>query len=154
MSQIVTNISTYLLHMSSQYGELRPTNGWDRLASLWDPSKFQRVSRLCFVTAPTSLNGGQPNFARCLAVSWTCTLYRHIYTFWGFCLLTEFCQVQRSLCVQVFRSSILTALQHGAGAVGLSHTLRHDIFTQKGGHPVPHWAVELSSLVCLDKACN
>jgi len=24
----------YLLHMSSQYGELRPTNVWDRLASL------------------------------------------------------------------------------------------------------------------------
>jgi len=31
--------------------------------------KFQRVSRLGFVTAPTSLNGGQPNFARCLAIS-------------------------------------------------------------------------------------
>ena len=24
----------YVLHMSSQYGELRPTNGWDRLAGL------------------------------------------------------------------------------------------------------------------------
>jgi len=28
-----------------------------------------------FVTAPTSLNGGQPHFARCLAVSWAGTLY-------------------------------------------------------------------------------
>ena len=27
------------------------------------PSKLQRVSRLGFVTAPTSLNGSQPNFA-------------------------------------------------------------------------------------------
>jgi len=37
--------------MSSQYGELRPTNRWDRLAGLEHPSKFQRVSRLGFVTA-------------------------------------------------------------------------------------------------------
>jgi len=50
--------------------ELRSTNGWDRLASLGDSCKFQRVSRLGFVTAPTSLNGGQPNFARCLAIAW------------------------------------------------------------------------------------
>ena len=39
----------YLLYVSSQYGELRPTNGWDRLASLGHPWKFQRVSRLEFV---------------------------------------------------------------------------------------------------------
>ena len=47
------------------------------MASLGHPSKFQRVKRLGFVTAATSLNGGQPNFARCLAVSWTGTLYIH-----------------------------------------------------------------------------
>jgi len=63
----------YLLHTSSQCGELRPTNGWDRLASLGHPSKFQWVSRLGFLTASTSLNGSQPNFARCLAVSWAGT---------------------------------------------------------------------------------
>jgi len=45
------------------------------LASLGDPSNFQWVSRLGFVTSPRSLNGGQPNFARCLAVSWGGTLY-------------------------------------------------------------------------------
>ena len=67
----------YLLHMSSQYGELRPTSGSDRFGSLEHPSKFQRVSRLAFVTAATSLTGGQPNFARCLAVSWAGTLYIH-----------------------------------------------------------------------------
>ena len=38
-------------------------------------SKFQRVSRLGFVTAATSLTGGQPNFAQCLAVSLAGTLY-------------------------------------------------------------------------------
>jgi len=70
-----------LLHMSSHYGELRPTNGLDLLVSLGHPSKFQPVLHLGFITAPTSLNGGQPNFARCLAIS--CTGVLHIYTFWG-----------------------------------------------------------------------
>jgi len=65
----------YLLHMSAQYGELRPTNGWDRFTTLGQPSKFQPVSRLGFVTAPTSLNGGQRKLAQRLAVSWTGTLY-------------------------------------------------------------------------------
>ena len=41
--------------MSSQYGELRPTNGWDRLASLGHPRKYQQVSYLGMVTATTSL---------------------------------------------------------------------------------------------------
>jgi len=36
---------------SSQYGELRPTNGWDRLTSLGHPCKFQLGSRLGSVTA-------------------------------------------------------------------------------------------------------
>ena len=51
----------YLLHTNSQYGELRPTNDWDRSDSLGHPSKFQRVPRLGFVTAAMSLTGGQPN---------------------------------------------------------------------------------------------
>jgi len=67
----------YILQMSSQFGKLRPTSGWDRLASLGHPIKFQRVTRLGFVTAPTSLNGGQPNFALYLAVSWAGTLRIH-----------------------------------------------------------------------------
>jgi len=70
----------YLLHMSPQYGELRPTSSWDLLASLGHPTKFQRVSRLGFVTAATSLNGSQPNFA-CLTVSWAGTVYIHFRGF-------------------------------------------------------------------------
>jgi len=49
------------------------------------------------------------------------TLYIH---FWGLMPLTEFCQVQYSLCVQVLRSPILAALLHGTRAVGVSQTLR------------------------------
>jgi len=106
-----------------QYGELRPTNGWDRFGSLRHPSKFQLVSRLGFVTAPTSLIGSQPNFARSLSVSWAGTSYIH---FRGCCPMTEFCHVQNSLCVQVLRSPILAALLHGTRAAAASQTLRHD----------------------------
>jgi len=69
----------YLLHMTLQYGELQPTSGWDCFVSLGRLSKFQRVSRLGFVTAATSLNGSQPNFARCLAVFCAATLYIHFW---------------------------------------------------------------------------
>ena len=47
------------------------------MAGLGHPSKFQLVSRLGFITAATSFTGGQPNFARCLAVSLTGALYMH-----------------------------------------------------------------------------
>jgi len=54
-----------------------------------------------------------------LAVSWADTLYIH---FWGCCPITEFCQVQNSLCVQVLHSPILAALLDGTQAVGVSQT--------------------------------
>ena len=107
----------YLLHMSLQYGELLPTNGWDRLAGLGHPSILQRVSRLGFVTAAMMLNGSQPNFARCLVVS--CAAI-----FGGSCPLTEFYQLQNSLCAQVLRCLILTVLLHGSVTVGVKQTLR------------------------------
>jgi len=110
--------------MSLQYGELRPTSGWDRLAA----SKSQRVLRASWIRYwPTSLNGGQPNqlnFARCLAISWATTLCIH---FRGFCFLREFFQLQNSLCLQILRSPILAALLHGTRAAGVSQNLRHAI---------------------------
>ena len=86
------------------------------------PSKFQLVSRLAFITAATSLTGGQPNFAQCLAISWAATLCIH---FRGPCPLTELCPMQNSLYVQVLRSHILSELLHVTPAMGVSHTLRH-----------------------------
>ena len=53
----------YVLHMSPQYGELRPTNDCDRFGSLGHPCKFQRGSRLGSVTARQWSSGRQPNFA-------------------------------------------------------------------------------------------
>jgi len=84
-----------------------------------------------------SLSGGQPTFVglQCLAVSWVVTLYIHLG---GSCPLTEFCQAQSSLCVQVLRSPILAALLQGTLAVGVSQTLRRGIFTRQDGHPVRH----------------
>jgi len=64
----------------------------------------------------------QPNFARCLSVSCAGTLCIH---FRGYCPLTEFCQVQNSLSVQMLRSPILTALPHDTRAVDVRQTLRH-----------------------------
>ena len=48
----------------------------------------------------------------------------YIYTFGGSCRLMEFCQVQKSLCVQVLRCHTLPALLHGTRVVGISQTLR------------------------------
>jgi len=104
----------YLLHMSLQYGELPPTNVQDLLASLGHPSKFQQLSHLGSVTAPMLLNKGQPNFARCLAVSYT--VY-YICIFGGSCPLTEFCQLKNSLCAQLLRSPKLAPLLHSTRAL-------------------------------------
>jgi len=88
------------------------------------PSKFQRGSLHAFVTIATSLTGGQPNFARCLAISWAPILY-YVHIFGGSCPLTEFGQVQNSRYVQVLRSSTLAALLHGTPAAGVDQTLWH-----------------------------
>ena len=75
-----SNISAICRYNTVNFGP--PTNGWDPFGNLGHPSKFQRVSGLGSVTAATSLTGGQPNFARCLAISWGGTVYIH---FVGFC---------------------------------------------------------------------
>jgi len=110
--------------MSSQYDELRPTNGWDRLVSLGHPNKFQLVSRISFVTGPTSFNGGQPNFAQCLAVSCAGTVCKR---FWG--LLPHngiFPGAKFTFCPSFAFSYIgsAAALLHGTRAAGVSQTLR------------------------------
>ena len=85
-SQLCWAISLQLRHVSTIGKNLLNSNIFptcphimltsaDYRLSLGHPSKFQRVSRLGFFIAAPSLNGGQPNFAQCLAVSWACTLY-------------------------------------------------------------------------------
>jgi len=38
--------------------------------------------------------------------------------------------------------------------VGVSQTLQRGVFTRQGGHPVLHWAVELSSSLYLPPSCR
>ena len=81
------------------------------------PSKFQRGSRLAFFTAATSLTGGQPNFARSLAVSWAATLYIH---FRRLLSLTELCRCKihftSKSCVLLYCQRYCTVLQQRASA--------------------------------------
>jgi len=80
--------------------------------------------------------------ARCLAVSW---LVHYIYIFGGSCPITEFCQVQNSLCVQFLHSPspILAPLLHCTHVVGIRQTLRRwaegATYIRQGGHHVGHW---------------
>jgi len=74
---------------------------------VWDTPAIQRVSRLGSVTAATSLNGSQPNFARCLAVSWAGALHVHFRGFlsrYGILLGAQFTLHPPSLALSYFGS--------------------------------------------------
>jgi len=104
----------YFLHVSPQYGELRPTNGWDWLVSLGHPSQFQRVSRLGFDTVLTLLIVGQPNFGLCSMfgrlVSW--------YTIYTFSLSLTRCKIHfaSKSCVLLYWQRYCTTLEHWVAA--------------------------------------
>ena len=74
----------YFPHMSSEYGELRSTSGWDRFGCLWHSSEFQRVSRLGSVTARYSSSGRQRVRGSLTIIA----LYKSTY------LLTKLCGVE------------------------------------------------------------
>jgi len=91
-----------------------------RFSELGHPGKFQRVSRLSFVCTDVA----QRRSTKLHDVWPSPGLVHYIYFFRGLLPLTEFCQVQNSLCVQVLHFPILAALLHGTRAVGVSQTLR------------------------------
>ena len=111
----------YLLHMSSQYGKIWPTNSRDRFGSLRHPANFNGFCILTLLLQRChSLEANQT-----LHDVWPSPrLLHYIYIFWASCPLTEFFQVQNLLYVQVLRSPILAALLHGTPAAGISQTLR------------------------------
>jgi len=101
-------------HMSSQYGELRPTSGWDLLVSLRHPCKCQRVSRLDSVTARHSSSGRQPNLA-------ALNRGRHIYSAgrpsrWALAHISSSfvftCHPPCVLFLETWQTSFLTAFIH------------------------------------------
>jgi len=81
----------YLLQMSPRHGELRPTNGWDRLTSLGHPCKFQLVSRLSSVTARHLVVGASSQTLQCWTDGATYIRQRdHHVEHWPAFLVTHF----------------------------------------------------------------
>jgi len=87
------------------------------------------------------------------------TLYIH---FWGFCPLTEFCQVQNSLCVQVSLSYVgsVTARHSSSGRQRNFAALSRGCHLYSVGRP-SHWAsahiiviIVISYQVCCAAAVN
>jgi len=103
-----SNISSTCPHNMANFGPLAAEIG----SGVWStPEKFQRVSDLVFVTAATSLTGGQPNFAD---VWLSPGLVHYIYIFGGSCPWWNFawCKIDfmSKSCVLLYCQRYCTAL--------------------------------------------
>ena len=109
--------------MSPQYGDRRPTNGWDMLVSLGHTSKLQPISRLgswlCYCT-----DEAQRRSTKLCRMSGRLQGWYTIHTFFGFCPSNGIL-LQNLLCVHILRSTILAALLHGTRAAAVSQTFWH-----------------------------
>ena len=105
-------------------------NGFRVLASLLQRRRFTEANQTLHAVWPS------PGLVYIYTYIY---VYIH-YIFGGCCYVTEFCQVQASLCVQVLRSLILAALLHRTRIVGISQTLRSwaegATYVRQGGHHV------------------
>ena len=127
----------YLLHKSSQYvnvGPLTPEICWQVWGTPANFNGFRVLASWLHRRRSTDVN-------QTLHDVWPSpALVHNIFTFGGSCPLTKFCPVQNSLCVQVFRSPILSVLLHGTRAVGVSRSLRLSAegasYIRQGGHHV------------------
>ena len=136
-----SNTSSTCPHDMANFGLLMAEIG----SGVWHPSKFQRLSRLGFVTAATSLNGGQPNFARSLAVSWVGALYVHFRGLLlpdGILPRAKF-TLRPIFCVLLYCQRYCTALQQRASAKlhGMVQTMElrnFHTYIRLGGHHVGH----------------
>jgi len=110
--------------VSAVWGTPANFNGFRVLASLLHRRRSTEVNQTSHNVWPF------PGLAHCT------------YIFGGSCPVTEFCQVQNSLCVQVLRSPILPALLHGTRVVSVNQTLRRSpegaTYIRQGGHHVGH----------------
>jgi len=126
-----------LPHMSSQYGELRPSSGWDLLASLRHPCKFQQGCLKLANRSQLLLGRSSPYCEdmwgrHCCLTSFfpivdTCLSCKDIarqrcamvprWRFFGSCISSEPCTAH----FNGFR--VLAALLHGTLVVGVSKTL-------------------------------
>jgi len=140
----------YLLYMFLQYGELQPTNGWDRLQVCSTPAYFKGyrflaslLQQRCSTEVNQTLHDAWPSPARY-------TIYK---VFGGSCPLTNFasCKIHfaSKSCILLFWQRYCTSLH---GTVGVRQTLRRGTrngitqlshtgatYIRLGGHHVGHW---------------
>jgi len=115
-----TNISSTCLHNIMNFGPLPAEIYWQVWGTTADFNGFHVLDSLLQRYCSTEAN-------HILHDVWPSPGPVHcIYIFGGSCPVTEFCQVQNSLCVQVLLSPMLAALLHGtpAPAAGVGQTLR------------------------------
>jgi len=128
----------YILHMVSQYGELRPINGCDRFTttSVGFPSKFNGFRVLASILHRDVAQRRSTKLCKMFG------LVHYIYIFGGSCPITKYYQAQYSLSLKVLRSLILAALLHSTRVVGVSQTFRRSAegatYIRQGGHHVGH----------------
>ena len=113
-----SNISSTCPHNMVNFGPLAAEIGWRVWGTPANFSGFCILASLLHRRRSSEVN-------QTLHDVWpSAGLVHYIYISRGSCTITEFCQVQNSLCVQVLRSPVLSALLHGTGALGVSQTLR------------------------------
>jgi len=105
----------YLLHMSPQYGELRPTSRYKICWQVWGTQANWFLVLTSLLQRRRSPEASQTLHDVCPSPG----LVHYVYTFGSYCPMTEFRHVQNSLCV--LKSCVLlywqrycTALQQRA----------------------------------------
>ena len=92
-------------HVLTIWRKIRPTSGWDLLASLGHPSKFQQVLHLGSVTARHSSNGHQP---KCAALNRGHRLHS---AGWPWCWALAHILVTYTICCDNLWKSVIMALE-------------------------------------------
>jgi len=136
-----SNISSTCPHSMTNFGVLTAEIDWRVLGTPANFNGFHVLSSLLHRHHSTD-----PNFVRCLAVSLAGTLY---IQFWRLLSLTEFCQVQNSLCAQVLRFPILAELLHGTRAVDASQILGRG--TKMELRNFRSWLFSTESATCIQR---
>jgi len=138
--KLVSNISSTCPHNIVSFGALAAEIDWRVWGTPANFKGFRVLASLLQQRRSTEAN-------QTLHDVWPSPgLVDYLYIFGGCCPVTEFCQVQNSLCVlQVLHSPILSSLLHGTRVVGASQTLRRwahgaiYMYIQQGDHYVGHW---------------
>jgi len=113
------NISSICLYNMVNFGRLTSEICWPVWGTPANFNGFHVLASLLHRRRSTEVNQTLHNVRPSPAL--VGILYMH---FWGSCLLTEFCQLQSSLCVQLLRFPKFVALLHGTRALALAKVCR------------------------------